>query len=105
MLSSRNGSPAILGNYFSAKISLFFKYYRLFASGVAFGCIAGAIKTKKPQLIAPLWPIGIGYSFQYDAAYGSLMDRARLEAEAILLQKPDWLLMPGGMPSVDELSK
>jgi len=33
------------------------------------------------------------------------MDRARLEAEEILLQKPDWLLMPGGIPSVEELSK
>ncbi|CBY15802.1 unnamed protein product, partial [Oikopleura dioica] len=82
-----------------------FWYYQLFASGVAFGCIAGAIKTKKPQLVAPIWPIGIAYSFQYDAAYGNLMDRARLEAEEILLQKPDWLLMPGGIPSVEELSK
>ncbi|CAG5104769.1 Oidioi.mRNA.OKI2018_I69.chr1.g1523.t1.cds [Oikopleura dioica] len=82
-----------------------FWYYQLFASGVAFGCIAGALKTKNAKLVAPLWPIGIGYSFQHDMAYGNLMDRARLEAEEILLQKPDWLQMPGGMPTVEELSK
>ena len=82
-----------------------FQYYQLFAGGVAFGCIAGAIKTKNPKLVAPIWPIGVAYSFQYDAAYGTLMDRARLEAEEILLEKPDWLLMPGGMPTVEELSK
>lgn len=82
-----------------------FWYYTIFVSGVATACTLGALITKNPKLIAPLWPLGMGYWFQKDMTSGVIMDRAIKEAEEILLQDPSFMNMPGGMPTVQEIIK
>merc|ERR1712178_85635 len=47
-----------------------FQYWTVFVTPLALLLPIAAIKTKKPQLIAPLWPLGIVTTFQYDMAHG-----------------------------------
>lgn len=69
------------------------------------GATAGAIKTRNPKFLAPLWPIGIMYWFQSDMTNGVIMNRAIREADDILAAQPDYLRMPGGMPSMEDFEK
>lgn len=53
-----------------------FKYYSGFYFTTMFICTAGFIKTKKPQILAPLVPLSFAWAFQYDLYYGDMMERA-----------------------------
>jgi len=33
----------------------------------------GAIHKKNPQLLAPIFPLGFAYAFQYDMFYGDML--------------------------------
>jgi len=74
-------------------------YYMPFYSLVVVGGIAGAWKTKKPTALIPSVPLGFVLAFQIDSAYGSLMQRVRDEAEAIMTNERDRLQLPNGMPT------
>ena len=70
-----------------------------------------AVKTKNPKIAAPVVPLSFSYVFQMDMAYGipgraPLMVRARQNAENIIdNQYDDYLLMPKGLPTLDEIIK
>uniref|UniRef100_A0A3P8SFW8 Plasminogen receptor, C-terminal lysine transmembrane protein n=1 Tax=Amphiprion percula TaxID=161767 RepID=A0A3P8SFW8_AMPPE len=55
----------------------FVKYYGTFFTVAAVGLSAGAIRRKKPFLIAPLIPLGFVLTYQMDSAYGTLIHRMR----------------------------
>ena len=80
-----------------------FQYWTVFVTPLALILPIAAIKTKKPQLIAPLWPLGIVTTFQYDMAHGSGVIEARKEAELIMKHQRELLEVPNGMPSVDDI--
>ena len=80
-----------------------FQYWTVFVTPLALLLPIAAIKTKKPQLIAPLWPLGIVTTFQYDMAHGSGVIEARKEAELIMKQQRELLEVPNGMPSVEDI--
>ena len=60
---------------------------------------------KDPRPLLPLWPIGIAYWFQHDMTSGVIMNRAIKEADQILGENPEFMRMPGGMPSIEEIIK
>ena len=80
-----------------------FQYWAVFVTPLALILPIAAIKIKKPQLIAPLWPLGIATTFQYDMAHGSGVIEARKEAELIMKHQRELLEVPNGMPSVDDI--
>ncbi|TNM91877.1 hypothetical protein fugu_018889 [Takifugu bimaculatus] len=71
----------------------FLKYFGTFFAVAAFGLTAGAMKRKRPILVAPLLPLGFILIYQVDAAYGTLMHRVRGEAESIMASERS---RPGG---------
>lgn len=83
----------------------FVKYYGAFFTLAAVGLTAGAIKGKKPALIAPLVPLGFVFTYQMDSAYGTLIHRMRGEAENILTSERDRLEMPDGIPTFESIEK
>ncbi|XP_008288355.1 plasminogen receptor (KT) [Stegastes partitus] len=83
----------------------FLKYYGTFFTVAAVGLTAGAIKRKKPALLAPIVPLSFVVVYQMDSAYGTLIYRMRGEAENILASERDRLDMPEGIPTFDSIEK
>ncbi len=82
-----------------ARARQIFNYYACFYSLVLIGGTVAALKHGKPQALVPAVPLGFVCAFQYDAAYGTLMERCRNEAERIRVDERDRLLLPDGMPT------
>lgn len=61
------------------------------------------MKSKKPQVIAPLLPLTFIVGYQGDLAYGSKMSRINAEAENILMFERDLVDIPTGLPTVSSL--
>jgi len=76
-----------------------FKYYSVFYCCVVTAGVIGAIKKKNPTPLIPIVPLGFVCTFQYDAAYGNLMERVKEEAERILIEERSRLDVPNGMPT------
>ena len=53
-----------------------FRYYSCFVGLMYILIPIGVLKTHKPAMLVPLVPLSIGWLFQYDMYYGSLMLRA-----------------------------
>ncbi|KAM9735060.1 plasminogen receptor (KT) isoform 1-T2 [Menidia menidia] len=83
----------------------FLKYYGAFFAVAASGLTIGAIKRKKPGLLAPIVPLGFILSYQMDSAYGTLVYRMRGEAENIMASEPDRLDLPQGLPTFESIEK
>ncbi|CAF93165.1 unnamed protein product, partial [Tetraodon nigroviridis] len=83
----------------------FLKYFGAFFAVTTLGLTTGAIKKKKPFLVAPLLPLGFILVYQVDAAYGTLVYRMRGEAESIMASERQRLEMPLGMPTFDSIEK
>ncbi|XP_003965614.1 plasminogen receptor (KT) isoform X1 [Takifugu rubripes] len=83
----------------------FLKYFGTFFAVAAFGLTAGAMKRKRPILVAPLLPLGFILIYQVDAAYGTLMHRVRGEAESIMASERTRLEVPHGIPTFDSIEK
>lgn len=83
----------------------FLNYFSAFFTVATVGLTAGAIKRKKPFLLAPIIPLGFIFAYQMDSAYGTLIYRMRGEAENILTSERDRLDMPHGMPTFDSIEK
>ncbi|XP_042364777.1 plasminogen receptor (KT) [Plectropomus leopardus] len=83
----------------------FLKYFGTFFTVAAVGLTVGAIKRKKPFLLAPIIPLGFILTYQMDSAYGTLIYRMRGEAESIMTSEHDRLDLPHGTPTFDSIEK
>ncbi|XP_027217103.1 plasminogen receptor (KT) isoform X1 [Penaeus vannamei] len=71
----------------------------------AIGMIAGFRRTRKPGTLVPLLPLTFIVAYQADLAYGSKLNRIKMEAENILVFERELVSMPMGVPtpaSIDE---
>lgn len=83
----------------------FLKYFGTFFAVATVGLTAGAIKRRKPFLLAPIVPLSFIFVYQMDSAYGTLIYRMRGEAESIMASEHDRLDLPHGTPSFDSIEK
>ncbi|XP_077352853.1 plasminogen receptor (KT) [Festucalex cinctus] len=83
----------------------FIKYFGTFFAVAATGLTVGALKRKKPALLAPILPLGFIFVYQMDNAYGTLIHRIRGEAECIMVSENDRLDLPRGTPTFDSIEK
>ncbi|XP_013859309.1 plasminogen receptor (KT) [Austrofundulus limnaeus] len=81
------------------------KYFGSFFAMATLGLTAGAIKRKKPGLLAPIIPLGFILAYQMDSAYGTLFYRMKEEAENIMASEQDRLDLPHGAPTFDSIEK
>ncbi|XP_056287928.1 plasminogen receptor (KT) [Pseudoliparis swirei] len=81
----------------------FVKYFGTFFTVTTAGLTLGALKVKKPFLLAPIVPLGFVLAFQMDAAYGTLIYRMRGEAESIMTSEHDRLDLPHGTPNFESI--
>ncbi|XP_026194793.1 plasminogen receptor (KT) [Anabas testudineus] len=83
----------------------FLKYFGTFFTMATVGLSVGAVKRKKPALLAPIIPLGFIFAFQMDSAYGTLIYRMRGEAESIMAAEQDRLDLPHGTPTYESIEK
>ncbi|XP_077592933.1 plasminogen receptor (KT) [Stigmatopora nigra] len=83
----------------------FLKYFGAFFAVTSTGLTAGALKSKKPALLAPILPLSFIFAYQMDSAYGTLIQRIRGEAESIMTSENDRLNLPHGTPTFDSIEK
>lgn len=83
----------------------FLKYFGTFFTVATVGLTVGAMKRRKPALMAPLVPLGFIFAYQMDSAYGTLIYRMRDEAQNIMTSEPDRLDLPHGTPTFDSIEK
>lgn len=83
----------------------FLKYFGTFFTVATVGLTVGAMKRKKPALMAPLVPLGFIFAYQMDNAYGTLIYRMRDEAQNIMTSEPDRLDLPHGTPTFSSIEK
>ncbi|XP_047228315.1 plasminogen receptor (KT) [Girardinichthys multiradiatus] len=83
----------------------FLKYFGSFFAVATLGLTAGAIKSRKVGMMAPIVPLSIILAYQMDNAYGTLIYRMRGEAENIMASEHDRLDLPLGMPTFESIEK
>lgn len=83
----------------------FLNYFGAFFTLATVGLTAGALKRKKPALLAPIIPLSFIFAYQMDSAYGTLIYRMRGEAESIMTSEHDRLDLPHGTPSFESIEK
>lgn len=83
----------------------FLNYFGTFFAVATLGLTVGAVKRRKPSLLAPIIPLGFILTYQIDSAYGTLVYRMRGEAENIMASENDRLGLPHGTPSFDSIEK
>lgn len=83
----------------------FLKYFGTFFTVATVGLTVGAMKRRKPALMAPLVPLGFIFAYQMDSAYGTLIYRMRDEAQNIMTSESDRLDLPHGTPTFDSIEK
>ncbi|KAL1253554.1 hypothetical protein QQF64_018247 [Cirrhinus molitorella] len=83
----------------------FLKYFGSFFGLATLGLTVGAVKKRKPALLAPVFPLSFILAYQMDAAYGSLIHRMREEAESIMASESERLALPQGMPTFESIEK
>ncbi|XP_061553517.1 plasminogen receptor (KT) [Phycodurus eques] len=83
----------------------FIKYFGTFFAVAFTGLTVGALKRKKPALLAPILPLSFIFAYQMDGAYGTLIHRVRGEAECIMASENHRLDLPHGTPTFDSIEK
>ncbi|XP_038590398.1 plasminogen receptor (KT) [Micropterus salmoides] len=83
----------------------FLKYFGTFFTVATLGLAVGAVKRKRPALLAPIFPLGFIFAYQMDSAYGTLINRMRREAESIMTSEHDCLDLPHGTPTFESIEK
>ena len=73
-----------------------FWYYSVFVGTMYVLLPIGAIKTKNPAMIVGLFPMSVGWTFQYDMLYGDMQVRARKEAARLIKEEPERFFLPEG---------
>lgn len=84
-----------------------FKYYVAFYATVVPLSILGAIKKKDGRLFAPVVPLTFLLAFQYDMSYGTMIERARDEADNLIVTNPYKFYLPehSGIVSTQEYER
>ena len=59
--------------------------------------------TRKPSSMAAFLPLTFLFGYQADLAYGTKLNRVKVEAENILLYEADLIEMPAGLPSLESI--
>ncbi|XP_019937227.1 plasminogen receptor (KT) [Paralichthys olivaceus] len=83
----------------------FLKYFGTFFTVATVGLTVGAVKRKRPGLLAPIVPLSFIMVYQMDSAYGTLIYRMRGEAESIMASEHDRLDLPHGTPTFESIEK
>ncbi|NP_001028270.1 plasminogen receptor (KT) [Danio rerio] len=83
----------------------FLKYFGSFFGLATLGLTVGAVKKRKPALLAPVIPLSFILVYQMDAAYGTMLQRMRAEAESIMVSECERLDVPHGMPTFESIEK
>ncbi|XP_053740272.1 plasminogen receptor (KT) [Synchiropus splendidus] len=83
----------------------FLKYFGTFFMVASVGLTVGAVKRKKPAMLAPILPLSFILTYQMDSAYGTLIHRIRGEAENIMVTELDRLDLPHGAPTFESIEK
>ncbi|XP_007428188.1 plasminogen receptor (KT) [Python bivittatus] len=83
----------------------FLKYFGSFYGLATVGLAIGAIKNKKPQLFIPIVPLSFVLAYEYDMAYGTLLQRMTHEAENVIDTENAVLEMPKGPITFEGLEK
>ncbi|XP_031711342.1 plasminogen receptor (KT) [Anarrhichthys ocellatus] len=83
----------------------FLNYFGAFYAVTTVGLTLGALKRKKPLLLAPVVPLSFILAYQMDSAYGTLIYRLRGEAESIMTSEHGRLDLPHGTPTFDSIEK
>ena len=73
-----------------------FKYYCVLVGLAFLGLPLGALKRKNPAMIFPLFPMSIGFAYQYDMLYGNMLVRCQKEAARMLDEEPELFFLPVG---------
>ncbi len=83
------------------------KYYSVFTGVVWIVAPIVAIKTRNHAAVSPMFITGLLWAFQYDMAYGNMMERAQKEASLLMQQEPERFFMPSGngLVSQEEYNK
>ena len=71
-----------------------FKYFCAFYCTVVPLSIIGAIAKKNHMLFGPVIPLSFMLVFQYDMCYGNMMERAREEADKLIVEIPSKFYLP-----------
>lgn len=84
-----------------------FKYYAAFCGLVIPAAIIGAIVKKNHALLSPVVPLSFMLAFQYDMCYGTMMERAREEADKLIVENPFKFYLPAhsGIVTLEEYEK
>ena len=61
--------------------------------------------TKKPTSFAAFLPLTFLFGYQVDLAYGTKLNRVKIEAENILLYERDLIDMPTGLPTLESIDR
>ena len=71
------------------------------------GLVAATIKKKDVRTLFPLVPLSFAYAFQYDMFYGSMMERAQIEADSLIVNDPLKIALPvhSGIVSREEYNQ
>ncbi|KAM9841165.1 plasminogen receptor (KT) [Aulostomus maculatus] len=83
----------------------FLVYFGSFFTVTSLGLTVGAIKRRKPALMAPIVPLSFVLAYQMDSAYGTLIYRIRGEAESIMASEHSRLDLPNGSPTFESIEK
>lgn len=70
------------------------KYFSAFYLTVVPISIIGAIIKKNHLLLGPVVPLTFMLAFQYDMCYGQMMERARDEADSLIVDNPYKFYLP-----------
>ena len=73
----------------------------LIAVLAVFGPIA-AHKTKNPAMVAPLFPLGLLWVYQYDMYYGNMQIRVQQEAARLIREEPERFFLPSSSGIIDQ---
>nr|XP_045606505.1 plasminogen receptor (KT)-like isoform X1 [Procambarus clarkii] len=74
-------------------------WFGAFYAVAAIGMITGFRRTRKPGTLVPLLPLTFVLAYQADLAYGSKLNRIKMEAENILIFEHELVSLPMGVPT------
>eukprot|EP00058_Branchiostoma_floridae_P018778 XP_002604267.1 hypothetical protein BRAFLDRAFT_88556 [Branchiostoma floridae] len=78
-------------------------YFGAFYALVAVGGLGATLKRKTPGPILPLVPLTFILAYQYDMAYGTMIQRMREGSEHIISDEYNLLSLPAGLPTFETI--
>ena len=79
-----------------------FWYYSVFVGTAYIFLPLGAFKTHNPAMLGPLFPMAVGWCYQYDMMYGTMQLRAQKEAARLIKEEPERFFLPEGSGIIEQ---